>query len=272
MVRTPIYYAGKKEGLLPQILQVFPSDIDNFVDVFAGSCSVGVNVNANHIHMIDSNHGISLIFSYIQNTPFETIKNEIEKIIEENKGLKTKEDYYIYRAKVESSYSSADLLVLICCCFCNQMRFNKDGKFNSPYGDRMSYKTIIQKIKEFQSVIKVVTKYHFYESDYKNFIFNILPFLCDKDLIYLDPPYLGAVAVYNSLWEEKDDDELVDILKEIDKKGVKFALSNNTNYNPLIVKKMSSFNVVNLSWDYNNANYHKKKRNQFEGEIIIKNY
>jgi len=39
--KSPINYTGGKFKLLPQILPLFPSNIDIFVDLFAGGFNVG---------------------------------------------------------------------------------------------------------------------------------------------------------------------------------------------------------------------------------------
>lgn len=45
-INSPLNYQGSKFGLLEQIIPLFPKDIVNFHDVFAGGASVAVNVNA----------------------------------------------------------------------------------------------------------------------------------------------------------------------------------------------------------------------------------
>jgi DNA adenine methylase len=50
VIKSPLNYIGGKAKILDQILPLFPKSIDNFVDLFAGGCNVGVNVCANKIH------------------------------------------------------------------------------------------------------------------------------------------------------------------------------------------------------------------------------
>jgi DNA adenine methylase len=45
LIKSPLNYTGGKFKLLPQILPLFPDNIDTFVDLFAG----GLNVKANKI-------------------------------------------------------------------------------------------------------------------------------------------------------------------------------------------------------------------------------
>ena len=39
MIQSPLNYTGGKYKLLPQILPLFPKDIDVFVDLFCGGCN-----------------------------------------------------------------------------------------------------------------------------------------------------------------------------------------------------------------------------------------
>ena len=54
-IKSPMNYTGGKYKLLNQILPLFPKDINTFVDLFTGGCSVAVNVNANKIIANDFN-------------------------------------------------------------------------------------------------------------------------------------------------------------------------------------------------------------------------
>lgn len=44
-IKSPLNYTGGKYKLLPQLLEIFPKEIDTFVDLFAGGGNVAVNPN-----------------------------------------------------------------------------------------------------------------------------------------------------------------------------------------------------------------------------------
>ena len=48
-IKSPLNYTGGKHKLLPQILPLFPTEINTFVDLFTGGGNIAVNVNANKI-------------------------------------------------------------------------------------------------------------------------------------------------------------------------------------------------------------------------------
>ena len=62
LTKSPLNYIGGKFKLLPQILPLFPENINTFVDLFAGGCNVSVNINANKIICNDTeSHVIDLV-------------------------------------------------------------------------------------------------------------------------------------------------------------------------------------------------------------------
>ena len=49
LLKSPIFYMGNKYKLLPQLLPLFPKNINRFYDLFGGSGCVSGNVEANKI-------------------------------------------------------------------------------------------------------------------------------------------------------------------------------------------------------------------------------
>ena len=47
-IASPLNYIGGKYKLLPQIFPLFPDNVDTFVDIFCGSCSVIEKVPNNY--------------------------------------------------------------------------------------------------------------------------------------------------------------------------------------------------------------------------------
>ena len=45
-IKSPLNYVGGKHKLLPQILPLFPKNINTFIDLFGGGFNVGINVSA----------------------------------------------------------------------------------------------------------------------------------------------------------------------------------------------------------------------------------
>ena len=131
-----------------------------------------------------------------------------------------------------------------------------------------------------KNVEKALKGYFAFVSD-KNIAFSNADFkyffqkLCLKkdDFVYVDPPYLISASEYNKLWGEKQELDLLNILDNLNKKGVKFALSNVTSYkgmkNQILSDWIKKYNVVKISSNY--ISYHNNKKKEIV-EILVTNY
>lgn len=45
-IKSPLNYVGGKFKLLPQIIPLFPTNINRFFDLFGGGFNVGINVSS----------------------------------------------------------------------------------------------------------------------------------------------------------------------------------------------------------------------------------
>ena len=67
-VKGPLNYTGGKHKLLPQILPLFPKEINTFVDLFCGGGNVTVNVEAKRIIGNDSEKACNQNIPIFENT------------------------------------------------------------------------------------------------------------------------------------------------------------------------------------------------------------
>lgn len=100
----------------------------------------------------------------------------------------------------------------------------------------------------------------------------------ERDFVYLDPPYLATQANYclNNSWTETDEKRLYAFLDKLNKKKVRFALSNLLEHkgkkNELLQEWLNnnSFNVYHLEKNYDKVQLLKGKTNS--DEVLITNY
>ena len=96
--------------------------------------------------------------------------------------------------------------------------------------------------------------------------------------MYCDPPYLNTTATYNENggWTEKEEQKLYDILDDLNKRNIKFALSNvleDKGRENLMLKEWSKkYNVNYLNNTYSNCNYQAKNKDKKTVEVLITNY
>lgn len=245
--------------------------------MFGGGFNVGVNINAEHIVYNDINTPVVNLLNYLSLNETENLINEIDEII--NKFSLTKENQDGFN-KLRSYYNEENnsemvFYTMICYAFNYQIRFNKDGKYNMPFGkNRSSFNpTLRKKFIEFcdrlHNIDIVFMNKHF---DYFNK--EIINDFDENDLFYCDPPYLNSVATYNeqSGWTNVEEKKLLDLLDELNERNIRFALSNNLKYgNELLEEWMKKYKVFHLSGDYTNCNYQKIDRSK-DDEVLIVNY
>jgi len=301
MIPSALNYIGGKYKLLPQLLPYFPKEADKAVDLFCGGCNVGINLNCNKVQFNDSNKYLMGLLNTFRKLSKEQVfewlyaaidsyhlslvsKNGYEYYgCESSKGLSSynRDGYNKLRKDFNSKKEQDDeyflmLYLLIVYSFNNQLRFNKKGEFNLPVGKRDFNSKMQEKLGDFIDRIKS-GDYCFTNGDFREVK---LDDFTDKSFIYADPPYLITCAPYNEQdgWTEKDEYDLLSYLEEVDRRGIRFALSNvlesKGRKNDILaawLKKNEKFKVISLNYDYANSNYHTK-REGITKEIMVVNY
>lgn len=303
IIPSPLNYIGGKFKLLPQILPLFPKIDGTFIDLFCGGCNVGVNVRCEKAILNDTNHNLIYMYHTFKNFDKDVLFEMINKIItkyhlsrsdingynfyhcESSSGLgKYNKEHFLKLREDFNENTNYDynyyvmLYVMIVYSFNNQIRFNRDGKFNLPVGKRDYNTKMQQKLSAFVDRLKS-GNYLFTSMDFEQF--DLSPY-GKKDFIYADPPYLITCATYNEQggWNEDKEKALYTFLDKANNQGVRFALSNvlssegkeNSLLQDWIKHNKNKYNVVHLEFNYSNSNYQKKDRNTGSDEVIIKNY
>ena len=302
IIQSPLNYTGGKFKLLPQILPLFPKNIDIFVDLFCGGANVGVNVKSNKTILNDTNDNLTLLFSMFKNLggDFLPLVDEIIEKYQLSQSSKYGYDYYncdsntglapynkdrflklrddFNNSKDIGYYHYAMLYTLILYSFNNQIRFNSQGHFNLPVGKRDYNEKMKQKLQKFIDRLKE-KDYKFSNLDFRDFDISTLN---SDSFVYADPPYLITCATYNEQggWSEKDEHDLLNFLDDLHKNNIKFALSNvlrsKGKENSILIewtqRNSDKYKVINLNYSYNNSNYQTKNKSEVTEEVLIVNY
>ena len=306
MIQSPLNYTGGKFKLLPQILPLFPNNIDLFVDLFCGGCNVGINVDCNRIIYNDLDSNLLYLYNAFKNLDKKSVFDWIDQTIKKyglstvsvkgydyyhcdsskglgnynrEKFLKLREDFNEKKRNGNYDYYYYIMLyVIIIYAFNNQIRFNSNGEFNLPVGKRDFNKKMQKKLSDFIDKIKI-QNCTFTCMDFREF--NITQ-LNTSDFVYVDPPYLITCATYNENggWSETDEKDLLAFLDNLDKRNIRFALSNvlrsKGKENRILIewlnKNTDKYQVKNLNYSYSNSNYHTKDKTSNSEEVLIINY
>lgn len=88
--KSAINYTGGKSKLIPQLLPMFPKEINNFYDVFAGGANVTINVKAKNYFLNDINYKVIQLYELLKNKNYHELVKNIEEIISQYKLSNTK--------------------------------------------------------------------------------------------------------------------------------------------------------------------------------------
>ena len=296
VIRSHLFYTGDKYKLIPELKKYFPKNINKFIEPFVGGGSVFLNFEANEFYENDIDKNIISIHRYLSSfqDPNELLTLLLTKIKEYNfscsyigktvpKELKEKyvktyfakynnEFYKNLKEKYNTSDRTdiADLYLLLIYGFNRMLRFNNKGDFNLPVGNVDFNNNVYESLTNYINLtnIKNIT---WTNKDYKSFIADIN--IGKKDFIYLDPPYLITSSEYNKLWNQKDDDELLKLLDDLNTKKIRFAMSNVVNYkgkeNTKLLEWAQKYNTYPIKSNY--INYHDNTIKKFS-EVLITNY
>ena len=286
---------GNKKKLINKgLIDLFPEKIDTFVEPFAGSAIVSMNVKAENYIINDIDSNLCALYELFKTASAPAIIAHINARIDEY-GLareRTKRNEFKDKDKIEA-YKSAymnfrsyfnthkntlDFYTLMFYSFSQQFRFNSKGNFNMPCGnDCFSVKNegyIKDGCKFFSNpnvnisaddYVKVIARYFYRDLD-------------EKVFIYFDPPYVDTDAVYNEKgnWDSESAAELYDYCDRLTKNNVRWALSsvleNKGKVNSQLKYWLSLHNEYNV-YSFDGFTYMAcGKGNSHAKEVLITNY
>lgn len=221
----PVKIQGIKTKIVPLIAEAAWVDEDTiWMEPFMGSGVVGLNLAPKHAIFADTNPHTIALYNAIKS---KEINSQIvrEFLEREGKILEEKDDehYYYIRDRFNEEHNPLDFLFLNRSCFNGMIRFNRNYKFNVPYGHKpkrfaKAYVTkIVNQVKRLESI--------FPEKDWE---FKCQSFETtireapSNAFIYCDPPYIGRHVDYYDSWDEEHEIHLKDSLVA---SNAKFMLS-----------------------------------------------
>ena len=282
LIKSPLNYVGGKSKILPQLLPLFPKNINKFIDLFSGGGNVGVNVDAESIIMNDNLTYVIDLFRYFKGRTIDSTLQKInERINELGLTKENTEGYLQLRESYNQNRDPLDLFILSAFSFNHQIRFNNKHSFNTPFGkNRSNYndkmeKNLVNFINALQSKNIILNNQNFDDFDFSH--------LSSNDFIYCDPPYLITSASYNdgkrgfTGWGVKEEEKLILILNDLSRSNVRFILSNvlehNDQKNNILLDwiKQENLYVTHIQHNYKNSSYNKQNKTE-SLEVAISNY
>ena len=278
-LKSPLNYIGGKYKLLPQLIEFFPDKINTFVDLFSGGFNVGINVDCNKVVCNDMNTFIIDLYKELYSKPIDETLNKITgRINEYGLSKENEEAFKKFRNYYNKTKEPIDLYTLSCYSFNYQFRFNNNKEYNNPFGRNRSQFSDNMK----SNLILFTEKLKSMNVEFLSEPFDKVDLskLNSEDFVYCDPPYLITTGSYNDGnrgfkdWKEEEEIQLYKVLDELNKRKVKFALSNVIEHkgkeNILWKEWSKKYKTIYLTSDYSNSSYNTKRDKSIE--VLIINY
>lgn len=266
-------WVGGKRKLIPEIKKMLPGGLSKYTyyEPFVGGGALLFDLQPTQAVINDSNEELINVYTVIRDHPKELI-DELKK------HKNTPEYFYEIRSmdrkpifnNISNIERASRIIYLNKTCYNGLYRVNNSGKFNSPFG-KYKNPNIIN-----ESVIKAVSNYlnnaqvEILNVDYEVPLRNV----SKNAFVYLDPPYHPISKSSNFTgyvrggWGEKDQLRLRDICNNLNKKGVKFLLSNSSS--DFIKEIYDEYNIHTVRAS-RSINSDSSKRGKVD-ELLIRNY
>ena len=237
-IKPIIKWAGGKNKIKKEFIEIYnKSKTNRFIDLFCGSLSLPLILNSKNLLINDINSWLINTYKIIKKNPMKLIV-KLEKLNSKKYNNKLEynkiRDKYNYLKNLNKINSIDKINMASYFIYLNKRSFNglyrenKNGKYNVPYRENKTEifnKDNILNLSYYLNKNKIKIK----NKSYKDF--NINNFTKD-DLIYLDPPYYPSKkSNFTEYWKEpfliKQQEELFNFCNELNKKDIKFILSNS---------------------------------------------
>jgi DNA adenine methylase len=239
----PIPYQGSKRRLAPLILSYAPRSVAKLIEPFAGSAAITLAASVQNVakwYVIgDSLEPLAQLWKAIIEEP-ETLAEEYEAVWKaQNKG--SRDHFLAVRAEFNKSRKPVFLLYLMARCVKNAVRFNAYGEFNQSADHRRKGMHPDKMLQQIYGASKLLTQRCRIEcADYQ----ALLEEATQKDLVYMDPPYMGVSGVRDPRYHQQLDlAKLIHNLERLNSRGVPFLLSfdgslGSKEYGPELPKEL----------------------------------
>ena len=231
-MRKPfLKWAGNKYKILDYIVPLVGTP-HRFVEPFAGTCSVSLNVDAGHYYINDINSDLINLYKEVTNANSdEFIPFCGELFIPENN---TKDEYISLRKYFNQSSDALErsrlFVYLNRHCFNGLTRYNSKGGFNVPFGQMKNPSVPADAMMDFRMYF-LMRNHSFLSQNFDNSA--LYSQLEPGDVVYFDPPYVPASNTANFTDYAKEGfsyDQQVQLAKlaeSLASRGIRVIISNH---------------------------------------------
>ena len=212
-----IKWSGSKRSQAKKILEYFPRQIETYYEPFCGGASVfralvDSDIKVKRFVLSDSNPDLMNLWRRIKEIPAmvaDTYSTYWNELCRKNTVPKKREFYNSVREEYNKTFNPCLFMFLMRTCYNGMPRFNKQGKFNSPYHlnrDGINPLKLDDIIYDWHRVLN--------EQDVELECCDYTEINPEKgDFVYLDPPYNGTKGLYMGSF---DSGKMFDWIRDLD--------------------------------------------------------
>lgn len=273
-VAPVLKWAGGKRQLLKDIKKHIPEKFSTYYEPFLGGGAVLFELQPSKAVVNDINEELMNVYL--------VIRDHIEELIEELKKheRKNSEEYYYEIRELDRDKrkyeqlsnieKAARIIYLNKTCYNGLFRVNSQGQFNVPYGRYKNPDIVnevtLRAVSNYFNKAKITFKCGDFEEAVKG--------AREDSFVYFDPPYdpvsdTSSFTGYDINGFDKEEQlRLKELCDKLNKKGVKFLLSNSATDFILDLYKDYNITIVQANRVINSK---ADKRGKVD-EVLVKNY
>ncbi len=269
----PIKSQGIKTKLVPWIKQIVPQDFNGtWIEPFMGTGVVAFNIKPKCAILCDTNPHLINFYNSLKK---DNINPNIVRAFLEEEGEKLQniDDYYYQvRERFNEKHNPLDFLFINRAGFNGMIRFNSKGKHNVPFckkPERFAKAYITKIVNQVDYVYKLIKQndYTFVCQDFKKTINEVKK----QDIIYCDPPYIDRHTDYFNSWNEEDEYNLFNSLKNFQGKFILSTWHNNKYRKNIYIDKLwNEFYIFTKEHFYHLGGSENNRNSMIEA--IVTNY
>jgi DNA adenine methylase Dam len=225
-------WVGGKAGLLRQLEEFFPHEIDRYIEPFLGGGAVFFHLKHRFPDMRaflrDGNKELINCYRVVRDRP-----EELMRLLDEHtRAFRAEGDDYFYAIRKQHDLTddlarAARTIFLNKTCFNGLWRVNAKGGFNTPVGSNKNPNLYSRE--NLLAASAALQDAQLEAQDFRKTVDEARR----GDFIYFDPPYL-PISAYSDFkrdtleqFREADQVELARVFRELDAKGCRVVLSNS---------------------------------------------
>lgn len=272
LVAPVVKWVGGKRQLIETFKPLLPKRITTYCEPFVGGGALLFSLQPNTAYINDINNDLIGVYEVIKND-VETLifalseyKNEANFFYSVRDWDRDKEKY----SELSAVEKAARIIYLNKTCYNGLYRVNNAGEFNSPFGNYQNPNIINAPVLRAVSAYFNTATIHFSSGDYA----DTLCLIPKGTFVYLDPPYdpISETANFTGYsrggFSRNDQIRLRECCDDLDKRGIKFMLSNSAT--DFIKEQYAAYNIT-IVQAKRMVNSVAAKRGDIE-EVVVRNY